>query len=144
MVSRLLRIAVVALSLAACGTVPMSEEQAVDTTAAALSDADIDAEGVVVDSVGADSFTLSAPTSEGEISLVLDAGSGRFTSIDLAEGVPVTDAQIEVLARHHENPADDRARTRRSVIGAVLVVLAIAGGLTLARRARLREAAANP
>ena len=140
MVTRRLAVAFAALTLSACGTVSMSEGDAIETTSAALDSADVVVDDVIVEESGPESFTLSASTEEGPITLVLDAGAGRLTSIDLAEGVSVSEAQVEELARHHDNPADDRARTRRAVVGAVLVVVLLAGGLLWARRARLREA----
>lgn len=140
MVTRAILVLVVVLSSTACATVSMSADEAVDATSAALVAADVSVDEVSVEDSGPDSFTLAASTDDGPITLVLDAGSGRFASIDIAEGVTVSEEQVETLARHHDNPADDRARTRRAVVGAVLVVLLIVSGLLWARRTRLLEA----
>ncbi len=136
---RLLSTAVLVVLLAGCATVELSATEAVTVTRSALADAEVAVDDVAVEASSDGAHSVQASTADGDIAFVLDAGSGRFTSIDLAEGVDVSTEQLEALAQHKDNPADDRARQRRAVVGALVVCVAVFGGLWLARRARLRE-----
>lgn len=136
---RALGLAVAAFLLGGCATVEMSSADAVDSTLQAVDDAGIDADAVSHEGTLEGTHTVVASTSEGDITFVVDAGSGRFSAIDLEEDVDLSGRQLDVLADHEGNPADDRARTRRSIVGAIVVLVVVFGGLALARRARLRE-----
>ncbi len=139
MVNRLLGLLLAACALAGCATAQLSQRDAIESTETALDRAGITADDVAVTDSVPDAFTISANTSSGELVLVMDAAAGRFTSVELPEDLSVSEEQLGRLARHQSNPADDRARTRRTVLVAALVVALAAGGLGLARRARLRE-----
>ena len=139
--SRVVLVVASASFVAACAAPAMSPDDALATTRAALDDAGIDVEelGHETSTAGLHEVVAESPT--GEIALFVDADTGRFTSIDLAEGVDVSEEQLDSLARHEDNPAEERQRTTRSVVAALVVCAAVFGGLGLARRARLRDEA---
>ncbi len=132
---------VAALALASCGTVAMGEEAALRSATQAVEDAGIDASTTVEPAAGGEDWLVTVALPTGDITGVLDASSGRFTSLDVAAGVEVDDGRIAALARHAANPDDDDARSRRTVVVLALLAAAVAGGLVLARRARLAEEA---
>lgn len=139
--SRLAALAVGAAFVVACAAPAMSPDDAVRTTRAALDEAAIAVDGLTHETTTDGLHEIVADSPTGEIVLFVDADSGRFASIDLAEGVDVSQEQLDSLARHQHNPAEERQRTPRSVVAAVVVCLVVFGGLGLARRARLRDEA---
>lgn len=136
---RLLGLVAATLTLTACSTVELTEADAVTSTQDALAEAGVPHDEVTVTDADDDQLTVVAEGPDGAVTLVLDSSAGRFRSIDVDEGVTITEDQFDTLARHRDNPTDDRVRARRSGIVAALVVGAVAVGLGLARRARLRE-----
>lgn len=136
---RALLVASVAL-LGACSTVQMDRGEIADVAADALASADLAATEIEPAAEPVDTlWPVSATVQDLPVELSISRTSGRVTAVDLAEGIEVSDAQLERLASFEDNPAQDSANVRRGVIFSLLVVAAILGFFAWARRARLRD-----
>lgn len=129
-----------ALLLAACSTVLVPRADVDDVVRGAFSSAGLRADRVTVEGAReGSSWRVSATVNGADVDLVVDAEAGRITRIELGDSATIARDKLREIARYESNPANDRARTRRRVVGLVAVVALIAGGLLVARHFRLRE-----
>lgn len=129
-----------AIALAGCATAVMDRADVAEVARDAIDDAGIDASSVeVADTGDDDTWPVDVVLDGGVAALSIDRTSGAVATVDVPEGVDLTADQLQSLAAHRGNPADRAARRTRALIGAVTVVLLLAGGFLAAHRARLRE-----
>lgn len=131
----------VAMLLGACAAPELSSADAIDEISASMARAGLPVDRVrLVTPAPAGTFRAAVHLEDGDITVTLDRRSGAYRRIEVGEDAAVTNRQLRVLAAQHDNPAAKRARIRRVTLITLALGALAAGGLGLARRARLREA----
>ena len=145
MVRRALAAGALILGLAACGSPQVERNDVASVVERAFAAGDARATDVEVASDPIDGrWPVIADVDGRPLELEVDADSGRVVSIDFGTDVAaLTQEQLEDVAAYADNPSADRARRRNWTVALAALVVAVVGGLTAARRMRLREEAAG-
>lgn len=143
MVRRTLIVAALAVGLGACASPELARDDVAGVVEGAFAAADADVSDIEVGSDLVDGrWEVSAVVEGRPLDLQVAHDAGRVVSIDFGtETVVLTQAQLEDVAAHADNPAADRARRNRLLTTFVVLAALIAGGLAVARQLRLREEA---
>jgi len=141
MVRRVVAALALALLLGACGSADLRRGDVAGVVEGAFADAGREVTDVEVAAEPVDGrWPARATLGRREVEVEVDAGSGRVVRLDLGSGPSSLEQDdLEAIAAHEENPAAERARQRTVLVSVTLLAAAIASGLVLARRLRLRE-----
>lgn len=142
-------LALVALLLVAgCGRASMSSEEATQVAVDAFANAGLDAEvGEIVEDATVDRAIDGEFIQVHQVEMIVDGRSylagvdrelGAVVRLNEPNDTELTDEQVEAIADHRDNPAEDDARRTRMLLAVPLVVLAVVGVALFFRRERRR------